>query len=236
MNPTSALPLPARTGPGPTTPPAGGVALATWQLFAAALVATAAAAWVNNEFVMTREVFHNLLGGQMEAARVDDAFRTMQRGAGWSYALLPVVLALRLAMVALLLQMMLLITGAEAPFRRLFRAALWAYPALLWASAVRLAVLVRTPAAEIDQAALAAVPGSVAAYRPDLAAPGTPLHALLALLTQWEVVWMVLLYLAVRAALPRAGRAALIGAVGGTWAIIVFFQWIATALFAGRGI
>ena len=43
--------------------------LRTWQLFGLLVVASAVLAWAENEFVMTPEVYRNILGSQLDALR-----------------------------------------------------------------------------------------------------------------------------------------------------------------------
>jgi hypothetical protein len=217
----------------PTSAAPGRPALRTWHMFAAAVVLTAALMWINQNWVMTRDVYHNLLSDQMEAGRIDEYFDVLHQSARWGYVSLPLVVALRVGLVAALLQLFCLFFLAEAPIAKLFRAALWAYPALLYGVAVRLLVLARTAPEEITRDALSVTPGSLTALFPRLGEPGTPLYAGLSLVSFWEVLWCAALFLALRRVAGVRGWWTRAAAVGGVWTLLALFQWGITVYLTG---
>lgn len=219
------------------SPPApashGRPALRTWHLFAVLAVLTAALMWVNQNWVMTRDVYHNLLGEQMEGGRIDEYFDVLHQSARWGYLAVPLVVAVRAGLVAALLQLFCLFFLVNAPIARLFRAALWAYPALLYGVAVRLFSLARTDPSQITRDALSNMPGSLPQLVPSLAEPGTALYAALSLVSIWEVLWCVALFLALKRVAGVKGRGTRVAAVGGVWTLLALFQWGITVYLTG---
>lgn len=211
--------------PVPAAPPAAGPRIRTWHLFAALVVLSGVLMWVNKEFVMTREVYHNLLGEKLDAARIDENFDMLRQSARWGYLALPLLVWVRVALVAMLLQLFFLLFLVEVPVGKVFRAALWAYPALLYGTAVRLFLLVRTDASAIDQETLSFMPGSLAAFFPGLAEAGTASYSLLSLVSVWELLWCAVLFFALRKGSPRIGKLTAGMAVAGVWTLVAFFQW-----------
>ena len=128
--------------------------LGTWQLFGLLVVASAVLAWAENEFVMTPEVYRNILGSQLEAERLDAQIDMMSRFRGWGYLAIPGMLWLRVAFITLLVQMFCLLGTIEIRFGRLFRIAAIAFIADLVGSANRLVWLVRQGPSAIDAASL----------------------------------------------------------------------------------
>lgn len=217
----------------PTPAAPAGPVLRTWHLFAVLVVLTAALIWVNQNWVMTREVYQNLLGDQMDAARIDEYFDVLHHSSRWGYLSVPLVVGLRAGLVAALLQLFCLFFMVDAPIAKLFRSALWAYPALLYGAALRLFVLVRTDPTQITRESLAAMPGSVPELLPRLAEPGTPLYAALSLVSLWEVLWCIALFVALRRVGGVKGRGTRAAAVGGVWVLLALFQWGITVYLTG---
>jgi hypothetical protein len=218
----------------PATPQAAqGPRIRTWHLFAALVAASAVLMWVNKEFVMTREVYHAILGEQLEARRIDEQFDMLKQSAQWGYVFVPLITWVRLALVALLLQLFLLLFLAEVPLGKLFRAAAWAFPAMLYGMAVRMVMLMRLDPAAITKEQLSRMPGSVADMVPSLSEPGTPLYSLLSLVSFWEALWCGILFYALRKGAPKVSGLVAGAAVAGVWLVIVLFQWGITLYLTG---
>ena len=205
-----------------------GPALETWKLFLVLVLLSVAIAWSQQHFVLTRDVFHSLLGERVDAARIDAQFDSMQRHGAWKYLLAPAAVWFRLAMVALLAQLFALLLGTEISFRALFRAAAWALPALLYGEAIRIYAIARMDPSRIDQETLGFLPGS-AAYFLDDRGEGW-LYALLNTISLWQVIWAVAFFLALRAT-RRAGPLTVSVLVTCVWATGTLFQWTVSLLF-----
>ncbi len=205
----------------------------TWHLFAVMVAASLVMAWVNKELVMTREVYHALLGTELEGDRIDRQFDMVQQTAKWGYVAIPAVVWLRIALVAMLAQLFLLLAAVEVPIRQVFRAACWAYPALLYGAAVRMFLLARAEPSSLTRESLSFVPGSLTAFFPTLAEPGTATHLLLTQVSLWEGLWCVLLYFALRRVAPRLGAGGALMTVAAVWTLIAAFLWGITLYVLG---
>ncbi|HEY8176044.1 MAG TPA: hypothetical protein VIF32_10145 [Gemmatimonadaceae bacterium] len=201
-------------------------------LFAGASAATVIIGWFTNEYVLTRSTYHQLLDARLAASRVDAQFDFMQQVAIWGYLAAPVVLAIRLVVVAMTAQLFLLLFR-DVPFRVVFRAACWAYAALCAAFAARAVYLYLLPPELINQGSLQIIPSSLASvlmYSEDFR---SPLYSLLNLLNVFELAWCVIFYQLIRS--PRdegvTARAALT-ATAGTWVLLATLQWAFSAYFA----
>jgi hypothetical protein len=208
-----------------TRPSRGGL----W-LFVAASLATILVGWITNEHVLTRSVYHQLLDARLDASRVDAQFDFMRQLAVWGYLSAPVILALRLVIVAMTAQLMLLLFR-DVPLRVVFRAACWAYLPLCAALAARALYLYLLPIDQINQGSLQIVPSSLASvlmYSEDYK---SPIYALLNLFNVFEVAWCIVFYHALRRDDRVTARAAL-SATAGTWSLLATLQWAFSAYFA----
>lgn len=209
-----------------------GPRLRTWHLYVALVVLSAALAWVNKEYVMTRDTYHALLGDQLDSQRIDQHFDLVRQSARWGYLALPLFVWLRIALVAFLAQLFFLLFLVEIPIRRVFRAVCWAFPALLYGMAVRLFVLVRLGPGEVTRADLSRMPGSAADLFLDPSRHDTALYTLLSMVNAWELLWCGVLYFALRR-VGDAGRLATASVVAMVWGLIAVFQWGITLYLMG---
>jgi len=200
-----------------------------WLLVGVAALSVAIG-WFTNEHVITRDVYHRVLDARLDASRVDAQFDFVQQVAVWGYLATPIVLMLRLVVVAMTVQLFLLL-GADVPFRVVFRAACWASLAMCAATAARTAYLFLLPADAITPASLQVVPSSLASlvmYPQDYK---QPLYSLLNLVNVFEIAWCVILYQALRNGSRVTARSAAL-ATAGTWALLSTLQWAFTAYLA----
>lgn len=203
--------------------------LRTWQLFGLLVVASAVLAWAENEFVMTPEVYRNILGSQLDAERIDAQIDMMNRFRGWSYLSIPVMLWLRLAFIALLVQMFCLLGTIEIQFVRLFRIAAIAFVADLVGSANRLVWLARQAPSAIDTATLGVMPGSIAGFFLERPQGASGFYTLLSQVNMFELGWVGLMVLGLTGT-RRVGTTGAVLVAGGVWALVTFLQF-AVALF-----
>lgn len=166
--------------------------LKTAYLFLAVSAATVAVTWFFNTFVMTREVYHTLLGDQMEAERVDQFFNLLRQRTYWSHGLIPLVVVVRVGFVALLLQLVLLLMAIETPLARLFRCALWAFAVLLVEAAARALSLSFMTGGQITQTVLSTNPVSLGYWVLSSREP-SELAIALAPVTLTEAAWLLIL-------------------------------------------
>ena len=196
----------------------------TWQLFLLLVCAALALSWYQRDFIMTREVYHHLFGDRVGAERIDDHFDQLRQTAKWGYLAVPVFVGLRVGFVAILVQLYALLVLQELRLSLLFRAACWAYPALLYGMLVRTIVLARVGADRIEIPDLSFVPGSVSAFLLDASEYRSWMYNLLNFFNPSEVLWCAALYIALRTA-GRLGSPLRIGLVLAVWSTTTLLQW-----------
>ncbi|MEP6619151.1 MAG: hypothetical protein ABJE47_07550 [bacterium] len=202
----------------------------TWHIFTLVTCATVGLAWFTNEHIVTREVYHRLLDGRLEAARIDRNFDVFRQTATWGYYATPLLLALRIAFVTLVLQLFLYLFGAnEIAFSALFRTTTLGYVAFLWEASMRALYLASIDIARVDMASFSLVPNSLASlFRGSLDAK-SPLYSFLSLLNVYEAAWIgaVIFMLA---DMCRVRRRLAILVVMATWGLLTSIQWIVAVL------
>lgn len=133
-----------------------------WPTFGVMTTIWLALALYTNERVLTPEALANLAmpggGMPMAPAQLD----TLQRIEWLGYGLLPVMLAVRVAVTALVLQLFAMLLSAEIGYRDLFRASLWGFGAVLYGMAIQM-VRLDLLGTGITLPELSVVPDSLAA-------------------------------------------------------------------------
>ena len=133
-----------------------------WPMLAIMSAIWMALSFYSNERVLIPQVLAHLAaqGGGMEmtAGQVDD----LQRLEWLSYGLLPLFLALRIALTALVLQLFTMLLSAEIAYRELLRASLWGFGAVLYGMFVQ-TVRLDLIGPDLTISELSVVPDSLAA-------------------------------------------------------------------------
>jgi hypothetical protein len=192
-------------------------------LFAVLALLTLTTAWFINERVFTREVVHQLLDSRLDASRVDAQFDLLRQVELWGYLTSPLLLLLRLTLVALTVQLFLLLSE-DVPFRAVFRATAYAQLAICAAGVARAIYLFVLPSAEISRGTLSVIPGSLASvlmYPEDFQ---RPLYGVLSLMNLFELAWCVVLFVGLRQVARVAPRVAFV-ATAGVWGLLAALQW-----------
>jgi hypothetical protein len=185
-----------------------------------------------NTWVLTDDVYRALLGG---ATARNDALIAMSRG--WEhigYGVGPLLLFVRVAGAALLVQLGLLLMGRRLALARIFRASLWAQTSLLVGALAQVALLASTPAAGRSSARLRDLPGTALGFVTDPGglSPGAAL--LLERLTVFDIGWIALFVLALEhredAPAPRC-----LVAVTAAALLVLLGQWTGSLYLARLG-
>ena len=194
----------------------------TWPTFALMAAIWIAVAVYANEHVLTPQVLANLAergsGVLMTAARMDN----LQRLERLSYGLLPVALALRIALTALVLQMFTMLLVAEIRYRDLFQASLWGFSAVIYGlflQTVRLDLL----GGDLTVPELSVIPDSLAAL---VLNPGPSLsmgYVALSLVNLHGLLWIGIIFAYLRFRSGASPRHALLIPLGG-WTTISLAQ------------
>lgn len=130
----------------------------TWQLYLFITVVTIIISFAFQKFIMTRDVYYTLYGQQMEDYRIDEYFNMAKRIQFWGYLATPLIIWLRIAFVAFLIQMPLMIKYIEIPFKQIFRITAFAFLILLSVDIIRFFYLYFLHTGSITAASLTYMP------------------------------------------------------------------------------
>ena len=193
-----------------------------WPMLAIMSAIWMALSFYSNERVLTPQVLAHLAaqGGGMEmtAGQVDD----LQRLEWLSYGLLPVMLAVRVAITALILQLFAMLLSAEIGYRDLFRASLWGFGAVLYGMFIQM-VRLDLLGPGITVAELTVVPDSLAALFLNPAPTLSMGYGALSLLSIHGLMWIGIIFTYLRFERRVTPRAALLIPLAG-WGTISLAQ------------
>jgi len=100
-----------------------------------------ALAWLNSEFLVTRDLFYNSLGAKLSADRIDQVISSEARFRWIGYVAVPIVVFLKVVMVAACMYTGVIMGNHPAPFKDIMKVALLAETVLVLAAFFRLACL-----------------------------------------------------------------------------------------------
>ncbi len=199
------------------------IQLKTWQLFMLLLLSVCTNIWIVQNHIMTQEVYHHLLSGQLEVSRIDDYFHFLRKISGWSYFLAPLILLIRIAFVALLIQFPLVFRFIDIPLRTIFRIVAFAALPLLIMTFLKNLWLVRLPASHISEQALAFMPLSLTNFI-DYASFSKTNYGLLSNFNLFEVVWCIVIAEGLHSTKKMTRLDAFLMVLV-IWTLILLFQW-----------
>ena len=191
--------------------------LRTWGVFVLLVLVSAAIAWINNEFVMTSEVYRDLLSEQSSDSSVDRQIESITTVRSWSYLAIPVLVWTRIALIALVVQMFCLLGMVDITFRQLFRVAAIAFFATLAGSLNRIVWIVRQNV--VDASTLSASPGSLAAIALPHSASDSWSYVLLSQVSFFHLVWAALMVVGL-VSTKRIGVAGAVAVTSGAWGLV----------------
>jgi len=173
--------------------PSGGRTLGVWPMLAIVTAIWMALSLYTNERVLTPQVLAHLapLGGgvEMTAGQMDD----LQRLEFLSYALLPLLLTLRIALTALVLQLFTVLVSAEIGYRDLFRASLWGFGAVMYGTFIQ-TLRLDLIGPDLIISDLSVVPDSLAALILNPAPTLTMGYSALSLLNLHSLLWIGIIF------------------------------------------
>ena len=193
----------------------------TWHIFVLIACLWLAVSAYTNERVLTPEAMAGLVdrttGVEMSVTRLDE----MRRRGRLMYPLLPLLLLIRVAVVALTLQLFSMLMAHPLPYREAFRAGLWGFAAVIYGTFVRMLRLDLLPSGALTREELAVVPDSIAVLILGSDGSVTVLTAALSLLSLHDAFWIAIVsaYLHASTGLDR-----------GVAIAIALSGWTATAL------
>ncbi len=206
------------------SPAHGQATIRTWEVFLVWSVFLVVASYYSAEAVMTRSVYQELLGGRLEVGRIDWYYHSVRQWAVVGRLLVPLFLAVRLLVVALIAQMVLLLLGDDVPLRAAFRAATFAMGPLVLQTLGQVLWLGQLDTAADVARDLEVAPLSLAQALLPAARAAEPLYKLLANINAFEVAWVCIFALALgRLAGVRRWRA--VGAALFCWGLAAAVRW-----------
>ena len=179
--------------------------MTTWRVFGLISLLWMAVTLYTNERVLAPEVMAGVVGRttgvELPVARLDQ----MRRQGRWAYPLLPVLLAIRVGVAALALQLVAMLMASALPYGVAFRAALWGFAAVVYGTFLRMLRLDLLPLGSLSRAELFVVPDSLAVLFTQSDAGVTILSASLNALTLHDALWIgiVMAYLTMATDLSR---------------------------------
>jgi hypothetical protein len=130
----------------------------TWQLYLSISILSVIVAIALQKFIMTQEVYYSIYGSQMEEYRIDDFIKFTEKFQVWGYIATPLLVWLRIAFVAFLIQLPFMLKYIEIPFNEVFRIAAFAFMVMLSADIVRFFYLYFLPSESISTESLTITP------------------------------------------------------------------------------
>ncbi len=194
-----------------------------WHLFLLLVACEALLTWFYQSQILTREVYHSLLQAQLDAQRIDALFDLLQRMSLWGFAAIPLIIGLRIMLVASLLQLPLVLRFIDIPFRQLFRIVAAASLLFILLEGVRLLRLSGIPAEQLTQANLNWMPLALTSLL-RLEVATASVQGFFSHFNLFEIGWLALLYFGLsRTGQLRKRDAGLVVLV--MWTVVVLFQW-----------
>jgi len=193
-----------------------------WPTFGLMTAMWIALALYTNGRVLTPQKLMALATQGEGMAIAPDRVDFLQRLEWLSYGLLPVMLALRVAITALILQLFAMLLSAEIGYRDLFRASLWGFSAVLYGMFIQM-VRLDLLGPGITVAELTVVPDSLAALILDPAPVGTLAYNAMSLLSIHGLMWIGIIFTYLRFERRLTPRTALLVPLA-SWTTISFAQ------------
>ncbi len=202
--------------------PSRGRTLGGWPTFGFMVAIWMALALYTNQRVLTPQVLANLAMRSGGTAMAPDQVNALQRLEWLSYGLLPVMLAVRVAITALVLQLFTMLLSAEIPYRALFRGSLWGFGAVIYGMFVQtLRLDLIGPDLTISE--LSVVPDSLAALILNPTPTLTMGYQALSLLNVHGLLWIGIIFTYLRFERRLTPRPALLVPLAG-WTTISLAQ------------
>jgi len=201
----------------------------TWQLFLLITLAVWINTWILQNFVMTRDVYHNLLAEKLEISRIDDYFNYVRKISMISYALTPLVLWIQLAFVTLLLQFPLVLKFIDVSFKKIFRIAAFAQISLIVMAIIKTVWLLHFKPSQITAKTLSFTPFSITNLLDVNLYPKSALQ-ILNNFNLFAVIWCIILIKGISDT-GKIKKSDSVLLVLGVWAFILIFQWALLTYF-----
>ena len=187
-----------------------------WPMLGIMTAIWMALSFYSNERVLTPQVLANLATQSGGMAMTPDQAIAFERMESLSYGFLPVMLAARVAVTALVLQLFTMLLSAEITYRDLFRASLWGFSAVMYGMFIQTVRLdLMGPGITVPE--ISVVPDSLAALLLNPAPTLTIGYHALSLLNLHGLLWIGIVFTFLRFERDvTPGRAVLVPLAGWT--------------------
>jgi hypothetical protein len=195
-----------------------------WHIFSCLAIINFLIAFLAREIIFTREFYYTLFSDQMELARIDKYVDVINRFSFWSLMIVPLILFIRYAAVAFIIQLPLLIRYIEISFKYLFRWVMYASVTLTVGQAVHFLKIYFSMKKDMTSSLFKIQPLSLATF---VDPEGYSSNAL-AILNQFNIfdmVWGIVLYIG----LLKTGKIKKLDAfllVLSVWIFLLLVQWL----------
>jgi len=214
-------------------PPLASRRLPNWHIFAALSGATIAVAFFTNRVILTDDVYRAFLPEATgDVVEVETLLRTARRLELLGYLAAPLLLLGRITLHALLVQLVMLLQGVQAPLSRVFRSAMFAWTAVWMGTALQAGWLASLPGGAVTPALAGQMPGTLTTLFPSLHELGWPLSLLFEEITVFHLGWVALFSLALEDEGRIPPRVALVAVVT-VWAATTLARWAALLYLSG---
>lgn len=187
-----------------------------------------------NLAVLSDEVLRNVWGGQVSGSLLDSQITRLRQIAGWGYLISPITLAVRIAFVALVLQLVLLLRGSEEEFSVLFQAVALGYFMVILGAFSQAIWLNLLHPSTITPQDFQVVPGSLASLLYSADEAGGALYALFSLLSAYDLGFVAIVALSLPPLSSLGQRGAAVATLI-TWMIVAALRWSMMVFPAGLG-
>ncbi|MFO7890535.1 MAG: hypothetical protein R6V04_09380 [bacterium] len=197
--------------------------LKTWHLFILICIAFGINTWLTQNFVMTREVYHNLLSERMEAYRIDDYLHFIKKISIWTYIILPAVIWIQITFVTLLIQFPLVLKFIEVPFKRIFKIVTYAHIPIVIQNITKTIWLIQLKLYQITKEKLSFVPLAISNLI-DTSLYSQNVVGLLSNFNVFQILWCIIIArgLASTGKVKKIDAALLVLII---WIVLLVFQW-----------
>lgn len=138
------------------------IEITNWHILALFITMEIVLIYTMDNYVLTREVYGNIYADKLDISSIDNLYIFMKKFSFWGYLFSPILIIIRVAIVALLIQLLFMLGLRELSFKKIFRITLLGYGFLLLASVTKIIMLLMTPVEVISTESLANIPFSIA--------------------------------------------------------------------------
>jgi hypothetical protein len=197
--------------------------ITNWQIYLGILMINILVAWLFKKFIMTRDIYYNLLSEQIESYRIDQYVELMNRHSIWGFITIPITLFIKVLFISLLLQLPLLTKFVEISFTRIFRIVLLASISFCAGLVAQFVYIYSMPISEITANILIKYPLSLAQLV-DIQKYNDSANIVFNSINVFEILWIFLIYkgLANTKRIKKIDSAILIL---GVWTVLLVLRW-----------